>query len=123
MSDLLRKWRRARLNRGQNVLGYPKTNILHPEHGIGDEDPPNDPDVEVFQRMVERLTPELRAAFEAFHLGILHGTYCRSAPHRMRAFILGVDKKTYRTREKVAREKIKRDLLTVFEKVGKILRA
>lgn len=120
---MLRKWRQARLNRGQGALGYPTTNILHPQHGICDDGEQGDPDVELFQRVVDRLTPELRAAFEAFHLGILHGSYCRQAPHRMRAFVLGVDKKTYRTRERVARDKIRHDLLTSMEKIGNIIRA
>lgn len=116
--ELLRKWKHARLNRDQGTLGYPRINILHPEHGIhrqsgiGGGEIEHDPDVEMFQRCVDSLLPELRVVFEAFHLGVVHGAYCRRIPHRTRAHRLRVGELLYNKRERAATEIIRNQLLT-----------
>lgn len=117
--ELLRKWKRARLNRDQGSLGYPTVNILHPEHGSYQKgegipylDLEADPDVEMFQGCVDALLPELRVVFEAFHLGVIHGTYLRKTPHRARAHRLRIGEMLYKQREKNATEVIRAELLT-----------
>lgn len=118
--DLLRKWKRARLNRDQGSLGYPTVNILHPEHGSYQKgqvfaDNEFDPDVEVFQQCVDALLPELKVVFEAFHLGVIHGSYVRRIPHRTRAHRLRVGEMLYKKRERAATEIIRHQLLTIFD--------
>lgn len=117
--ELLRKWKRARLNRDQSALGYPTINILHPEHGsyrhgkgIQYVDLELDPDVEAFQRCVDALLPELRVVFEAFHLGVIHGTWVRKMPHRTRAHRLRIGELLYNKRRRAASEVIRGHLLT-----------
>ena len=113
--ELIRKWRIARLNRDQDLLDYPRINILHPEHGIGQGDENEvDTDVELIQRMVEGLPRDVRQVFEAFHLGVIRGEYCRQMPHARRWALLGIDRSTYRSRERTARQRLRRDLLTFF---------
>lgn len=113
--ELIRKWRVARLNRDQDLLDYPRINILHPEHGIGQgDDNAIDTDVDLVQRLVERMPRDTRLIFEAFHLGIIRGQFCRQMPHARRWLSLGIDRDTYRSRERKARELLRRDLLTFF---------
>ena len=114
--ELLRKWRHARLNHDQGELDYPSINILHPEHGISGEVSEHDPDVELFQRVVEYLSPELRAVFEAYHLAIIRGCSCKGTPHKLRSAMLRMDPQAYRMREQSAAEIIRRELLTFLEK-------
>jgi hypothetical protein len=120
--ELLRKWKRARLNRDQGSLGFPTVNILHPEHGSyqkGDGIPyvdfEFDPDIDAFQQCVDALAPELRSVFEAFHLGVIHGTYLRKTPHRARAHRLRVGEMLYKKRQRAATENIRHQLLTIFD--------
>ena len=114
-NELLRKWRYARLNRDQGLLDYPSINILHPEHGVGGEEPDDDIDIDTFQGCVDRLPKEIKSVFEAFHLGIIRGEYCRHMPHKVRWLILGIDGKTYKSRQLTAREAIRKNLLNFFE--------
>ena len=111
---LLRKWKHARLTRDEGTLGYPTINILHPEHGVAEGELEYDRDVDVFQSCVDRLLPELRAVFEAFHLGVVHGVYCRQIPHRVRCHRLRIGEPLYKTRERSASEIIRSQLLTDF---------
>lgn len=119
--ELLRKWKRARMDRDQTALGYPAINVLHPEHGsfrpgqgLTYVDTEFDPDVEAFQRCVEFLIPELRRVFEAFHLGIVHGAYVRDMPHKTRAHRLRIGELLYKQRERAAGDRIKIRLLTML---------
>jgi len=114
VNELIRKWRTARLSRDQDLLDYPSINILHPEHGIGQGEDEHDPDVDTFQRLVDRLPPDIKAVFEAFHLRIIGGFYCRMMPHKQRARLLGIDHDLYRIRERSARDILRRELLTFF---------
>lgn len=117
--EMLRKWKRARLNRDQGGLGYPAVNILHPEHGSyqkGDGityvDFELDPDIDAFQECVDGLVPELRLVYEAFHLGAINGHYLRKAPHRDRAHRLRIGEMLYKQRERYATNFIREELLT-----------
>lgn len=108
VNSLIDAWKRARLSRDAGSLGYPQINILHPEYGIaGDGDIETDDEaVKFVQGVVEGVTPPYRAAFEAFHLGIIRGTYCQRRPHKWRWLVLGLEKRDYFDRCNYVRGKI-----------------
>lgn len=88
---MIRSWKLARLAKDAGKLGYPRINILHPEHGVGEEDDtPDDTDAEIVQRIVEGMPGEIRRVFEAAHLAIINGDSCRGKPHKWRALALGI---------------------------------
>lgn len=122
LSDLaldafIRSWRRARLARDVGHLGYPTVNILHPKHGVGDDDEPEDDDAEVVQRYVESMPTEIRVVFEARYLGIIRGDFCRNKPHQWRCLVLGLDKSTYWSRVDSGRNMLKKGLTDYLKSV------
>lgn len=102
VDSMIRAWRRARLDKDALGLGYPRTNVLHPTHGIGVGRglPPvgEMTDAERVQKLVEQMPPEMRGSFEAFHLGVIRGESCREWDHHCRWLILGISRSTYYAR-------------------------
>lgn len=95
---MIRVWKLARLSKDDGGLYYPSINILHPKHGIGGSgDLPTQglTDAERIQSVVNRMADEIRAAFEAYHLGLIRGQSARGWPHKARALTLGVPASTY----------------------------
>ena len=115
-NEMIRVWRRARLSRDNGHLGYPKINILHPKHGVGDDDEPEENrDVEIIQSIVENMPDEIRFSFEAFHLWIIRNQFCRKRPHKWRWLVLGIDKIRYESRRLAGHQIIRECLLTSTE--------
>ncbi len=100
---MIRSWRRARLSSGVAALGYPTENILEKagKGRVTAYTPLPDgemTDAEMVQDVVDRMSGEIRAVFEAFHLMLIRGDRCRELPHKARALALAISEKTYRTR-------------------------
>ncbi len=111
-NDMIRAWKRARLSRDCSQLDYPKINILHPKHGIGEDEVIEDSDAEFVQGIVDRMPGEIRSSFEAFHLGVINGEFCRRRSHKWRCWVLGIDKKQYKSRRLAGHRIIGEYLLT-----------
>lgn len=95
---MIRVWRLARLANVGSGLDFPSINILHPKHGVvgGDSHPAQAlTDAERVQKIVTTMPPHIRAAFEAYHLGIIREQSARSWPHKARALTLGIPATTY----------------------------
>lgn len=107
---MVAKWRKARLEAGEHVLGYKTTNILHPTYGVGmarrDEEL-GMTDAQKVQAVVEKMHGPMRATFEAWELGLIRGDNARNYSQRARALILGLDWAAYRRRYRRAVEFIK----------------
>ena len=114
-NEMIRVWRRARLSRDCGRLDYPKINILHPQHGVGDDEPEENRDAEIVQSIVEKMPDEIRVSFEAVNLGIIRGEFCRKKPHKWRWLVLGIDKIRYESRCLAGYLIIRKGLLTIIE--------
>ena len=98
---MIKAWKIARLSSGEHVLGYPRTNVLHPTHGVGVAARAPElglTDAQKVQEVVDLMHEAMRSAFEAYHLGIIRGDNARMLPQRARAVILGIPWSTYRAR-------------------------
>lgn len=118
VNAFIRVWRIARMSSAGGHLGFPKVNILHVKHGLGEDETEDSTDAELVQSIVEQMPAEIRSAFEAYHLGIIRGENCRDKPHKWRWLVLGIDEKRYKAREYAGRNLIRNHLLTYSEKAG-----
>ena len=95
----IRSWKLARLATDAWGLSYPSTNVLHPTHGIGYASgmPPAQgvTDAEQVQRIVDKMPGEMRACFEAHHLGIVRNESIRDWSDKARWLTLGLNRRTY----------------------------
>jgi hypothetical protein len=99
-AKMILSWKSARLNPGSSNLGYPTENILE-KAGKGRStsySPLPDgelTDAEMVQKVVDRMSKEIKLVFEAYHLMLIRGKRCRELPHKLRAAALGISKSTY----------------------------
>ena len=101
VDDMIAAWRRARLSCDHGRLDYPRINILHPEHGVGEEsDEIIDDTADTVQAIVDDMPEGVKTAFLAFHLGIIRNEYCRDKPHKWRSLVLGISHDVYESRER-----------------------
>lgn len=97
LDEAIRSWRRARRSYGY-IRGYPTVNVLDPTWGVGTAQAVPDvsmTDADRVQRIVERMPPEIRTAFEAYHLAIVRGESCKEHGHKFRWTILAIPERTY----------------------------
>ena len=107
VNDLIRSWRRARLSSDSGALGYPRISILGKVVEMGGTairggntrpiEAESDclTDADRVQSVVNKMPEVDRSAFEAYHLGIIRGDSCKGKPHKVRALILRISKKSY----------------------------
>ena len=109
---MIRVWKIARLSADTGSLAFPSNSVLGKVVEIGPDavagargakrgaEPPADglTDAERVQSIVENMPPEMRSAFEAYHLGIIREESCWGTPHKVRALILGISHSTYKVR-------------------------
>jgi len=91
----------------------------------GSTTPPIDTitDAERVQKCVERLADEIRAVFEAYHIGLIRGDMClevvkgrrRTMTHKKRALLLGISERSYYTRLRFAESQVSEWLAQEFE--------
>ena len=111
VNAMIRVWRIARLSADVNSLAFPSISVLGRVVELGPDavaasrgayrgEPAAQgmTDCERVQVIVERMPGEMKATFEAYHLGIIRGDSCRGTPHKARALILGVSHTTYKGR-------------------------
>jgi hypothetical protein len=120
-------WRRARLGSEAHVFGWPPESLLWRIVDLGLQAIaslrcavrmstvpqtmiPVEMDAVRVQAIVDRMPDEMRAAFEAYHLGIVRGDSCRDKPHKYRANLLAISESTYYRRKDAGREFVGRYL-------------
>ena len=121
VDDYITTWRRARLASEWHALGWPPESLLGRIVDLGLQvlaslratirmttTPqlmmPVEIDAIYVQSIIEKMPKEMRAAFEAYHLGIVRGDNCRDKPHKYRATLLAIAEKTYYRRRDAGRE-------------------
>ena len=120
---MIRTWRIARTTSDTHALGYPRQNILDRcakyggTAGRGGPVPENEDatDAEIIQAIVDKMAPEVRAAFEARELGLVNGQRQRHIPNKRRAQILGIAESTYWHRVRSGQEFIAQQLAELFD--------
>lgn len=133
VNELIRSWKRARLSTDSESLGFPRINIIAKAVEMGGTvisggkgarpvEAAADclTDAERVQIVVDHMEESDRAAFEAYHLGIIRGDSCRGKPHNYRALILGISKKTYKKRVDRAWRTLERQTIELLDKVTRI---
>jgi len=111
VNAMIRVWRIARLSADANSLAFPSISVLGRVVELGPDAVAaargayrGEPAVQRFtdcervQGIVERMPPEMKDSFEAYHLGIIRGDSCRGSPHKARALTLGMSYSTYKVR-------------------------
>lgn len=108
----IRAWKYARLSTDGECQGFPKTNVLHPTHGVGTARSMSvsEADAVEIQGIVEKMLPEIRSAFEAYYLGLIRGDTARAWGHKARWLLLGIGKTTYFARKNAGWEFVQRRL-------------
>ena len=130
---MIRSWKIARLS-SDSALGYPRVNILArcalygggvglPVYRASFLPSERQQDADLVQRIVFRMPDEPKAAFEAYHLGLIDGTKARELSHKDRAIKLGIAcRKTYYNRVNQARDFIISSLDYEFDNLHSICR-
>ena len=111
---MIRVWKISRLSADTGAFSMPSISILGKVVELGPDavaasrtknrglEPPAQgiTDAERVQSIVESMPPEMRTAFEAYHIGIIREESCKGVPHKARALILGISHSAYKVRVK-----------------------
>lgn len=111
VNSMIRSWKKTRLSRGADSLGWPPTSIIGKVVELGPDavagsrgmrprpvDDASITDAERVQHLVTQMPNDVRAVFEAYHLAQIGSKRFPGEPHKRRAHRLGMAYSTYKYR-------------------------